>query len=153
MLRWSVSSLPMHIVRLDPVLRCLFDILTTRWATEDPWRDATLSAERIDVPSTEDQPIFMSNGFHCSDLRVRNAIDPTVAKVQEEALKYFDKWLATYEQPSPPKPTPPGHEHGHGPKPGHSHDAPKPGHGGPPKGGPKGGPKKTNAWFKSFGDA
>lgn len=68
----------------------------------DPWRDATVSAEGLHVASTSTQPIFLSDGFHCSDLSVRNAVaDPTVANVQTQALKYMATWLAEWKAPRP----------------------------------------------------
>ncbi|KAJ7596440.1 serine carboxypeptidase S28-domain-containing protein [Mycena floridula] len=67
-------------------------------AFRDPWRDATISAEGRNTPSTATQPIFLSDGFHCSDLGVKNAlVDPTVANVQTQALKFMAQWVPQYK--------------------------------------------------------
>lgn len=67
----------------------------------DPWRDATVSAETIHVPSTTSQPIALGDGFHTSDLSYRNAlVDPSIAAIQTEALSYFKKWLAEWKPTS-----------------------------------------------------
>ena len=51
-----------------------------------------MSADGINRQSTDTQPIAISDGFHCSDLRTNNAIDPTVKAVQDLANQYFTKW-------------------------------------------------------------
>lgn len=64
----------------------------------DPWRDATVSAEGLNVKSTPSQPIGFSDGFHCSDLSVRNAVvDSTVAAVQTQALASMKTWIAAWK--------------------------------------------------------
>lgn len=63
----------------------------------DPWRDATVSAEGLNVRSTSSQPIALSDGFHCSDLSYRNAlVDPTIDAVQKQALASIKTWLAAW---------------------------------------------------------
>jgi hypothetical protein len=70
----------------------------------DPWKDATVSAEGINVQSTPQQPIALGDGFHCSDLGAASgAIDPTIKAVQTKALASMKAWLATW------KPAKPGH--------------------------------------------
>ncbi|TFY55376.1 hypothetical protein EVG20_g9337 [Dentipellis fragilis] len=65
--------------------------------TGDPWRDATVSADNHTVASTPSQPIFVGDGFHCSDLKTSAAqVDPTIAKVQTAALGYMKTWLAEW---------------------------------------------------------
>ncbi|KAG7443164.1 uncharacterized protein BT62DRAFT_935498 [Guyanagaster necrorhizus] len=60
----------------------------------DPWRDATVSAQTVNVPSTASQPIALGDGFHCSDLLTPNGVvDPTVAAVQNQALGTMHTWL------------------------------------------------------------
>ncbi|KDQ17879.1 hypothetical protein BOTBODRAFT_63640 [Botryobasidium botryosum FD-172 SS1] len=59
----------------------------------DPWREATVSSDFINRASTPQNPIAVSDGFHCTDLGIGNAIDPTVAKVQQLALQYFTQWV------------------------------------------------------------
>ena len=61
---------------------------------QDPWREATISAESQNFVGTLLQPIEVSNGFHCSDLLVAERVDPTVAAVQDKALASFKVWLA-----------------------------------------------------------
>jgi hypothetical protein len=64
----------------------------------DPWKDATLSAEQHVVPSSPQQPIFVGDGFHCSDLITANgAVDPTVKAVQDASLKAMAKWLLEFK--------------------------------------------------------
>ncbi|KAG6835351.1 hypothetical protein H0H93_002272 [Arthromyces matolae] len=66
----------------------------------DPWRGATVSADGANVPSTDSQPIAVSDGFHCSDLATASgAVDATAREVQEKALQYMDIWLKSW-QPS-----------------------------------------------------
>ncbi|KAF8055883.1 serine carboxypeptidase S28-domain-containing protein [Lyophyllum atratum] len=67
----------------------------------DPWKDATVSAAGINVPSTAEQPIGLGDGFHCSDLLTSAGnVDATVRAVQVKALASMKMWLATW------KPTP-----------------------------------------------
>lgn len=107
-----------------------------------------MGAEGLNVDSTPDQPLTMSNGFHCSDLSVKNGqLDPTVGEVQKQGLAAFKVWLAEYDAGIVPPPTPsgppalpsgpPGGHHGHG----HHH--------GP---GPASSKKPVNAWNKMFAE-
>ncbi|KIK48996.1 hypothetical protein CY34DRAFT_429555 [Suillus luteus UH-Slu-Lm8-n1] len=63
----------------------------------DPWRGGTVSADGLNKPNTTSMPIYMSDGFHCSDLIADNAMDPTVAVVQDAALRYMKEWLAEWK--------------------------------------------------------
>ncbi|KAG5733082.1 putative serine protease K12H4.7 [Termitomyces sp. T112] len=64
----------------------------------DPWKDATVSATGVEVPSTDSQPIAVGDGFHCSDLLTRSGtVDATVRAVQTEALGFMKKWLASWK--------------------------------------------------------
>ncbi|GJE86471.1 serine carboxypeptidase S28 [Phanerochaete sordida] len=64
----------------------------------DPWRGATVSADAHFVPSTPEQPIAVSDGFHGSDLATSNAlVDPTVLAVQQQALRAMHGWLQGFE--------------------------------------------------------
>jgi hypothetical protein len=64
----------------------------------DPWKDATVSADGIYVPSTSQQPIGLSDGFHCSDLGTASGLaDPTVAAVQSAALAAMKRWLKEWK--------------------------------------------------------
>ncbi|KAG7441696.1 peptidase S28 [Guyanagaster necrorhizus] len=60
----------------------------------DPWRESTVSAVNSTAVSTDDQPIGLSDGFHCSDLVMALAApDDTVVAVQNSFLAYVGKWL------------------------------------------------------------
>jgi hypothetical protein len=64
----------------------------------DPWRDATISAEGLNVPSTADQPIGLGDGFHCSDLSTANGLaDPIILGVQKRALASISKWVSEWK--------------------------------------------------------
>jgi hypothetical protein len=66
----------------------------------DPWREATVSAQTVNVPDTPQQPIGLSDGFHCSDLSaVTGAADATVNAVQQKFLASIKRWLATEWKP------------------------------------------------------
>ncbi|KAG1811668.1 peptidase S28 [Suillus variegatus] len=63
----------------------------------DPWRESTVSADGLNEPDNPSMPIYEGDGFHCSDLITKNGIvDPTVAVVQEAALRYMKEWLAEW---------------------------------------------------------
>ncbi|KAF4598845.1 hypothetical protein EYR38_007253 [Pleurotus pulmonarius] len=66
----------------------------------DPWREATVSAQGLNVQSTDLQPIAVGDGFHCSDLSARSASDATIAAVQTHALASMKTWLATWKPTS-----------------------------------------------------
>ena len=64
----------------------------------DPWREATVSADGLFKPSTPNMPIFEGDGFHCSDMFIKDGIgDPTIANVQLEGLTYMHEWLAEWK--------------------------------------------------------
>lgn len=64
----------------------------------DPWRGATLSADGTNFQSTPEQPIAVSDGFHCSDLITDNgSVDATVKAVQKQALEAIHGWLQGFE--------------------------------------------------------
>ncbi|KAG2039995.1 serine carboxypeptidase S28-domain-containing protein [Suillus americanus] len=64
----------------------------------DPWRGGTVSADGLNKPNTTSMPIYMSNGFHTSDMIIDNGVmDPTIAVVQEAGLMYMKKWLAEWK--------------------------------------------------------
>ena len=37
-------------------------------STDDPWLEATVSADGLNATNTTMQPVYESDGFHCSDL-------------------------------------------------------------------------------------
>ncbi|EIW78768.1 hypothetical protein CONPUDRAFT_155499 [Coniophora puteana RWD-64-598 SS2] len=66
-------------------------------ALRDPWREATVSADGLNKENTTTQPIYESDGFHCSDLLIYNGvIDATILTVQEAGLAYMKEWLEAY---------------------------------------------------------
>lgn len=72
----------------------------------DPWRDATVSADNLNVPSTAQQPIGLGDGFHCSDLGTSAGVaDATILAVQKQALASIKGWLAVWKPSSNGKPT------------------------------------------------
>ncbi|KDQ17874.1 hypothetical protein BOTBODRAFT_104521 [Botryobasidium botryosum FD-172 SS1] len=69
---------------------------------QDPWREATVSSDYIRRASTQKNPIAVSNGFHCSDLSIKNGqADATVKKVQDLAVQYFAQWIKDYQTRNP----------------------------------------------------
>lgn len=101
----------------------------------DPWRDATLSADGLNVKSTPSQPIGEGDGFHCSDLLTSSNIDPTILAVQNEGLASMKKWIAAWKP----------HNNGLPVKTPRSVPAP------PQQAQPPAFIKPINAWFKKFG--
>ncbi|KAJ3985743.1 serine carboxypeptidase S28-domain-containing protein [Lentinula detonsa] len=64
----------------------------------DPWREGTVSADGLNIPSTASQPILVSDGFHASDLIVDfGEADPSVGAVQQRALEVFATWLSEWK--------------------------------------------------------
>jgi len=57
-----------------------------------------MSTTTRNLVGTPQQPIEISNGFHCSDLRMADGIDPTVAAVQDKAFASFKTWLAAWPE-------------------------------------------------------
>ena len=56
-----------------------------------------MSADGLEIPSTVSQPIFVSDGFHASDLIVDfGEADPSVGAVQQHALEIFSGWLSDW---------------------------------------------------------
>ncbi|KAG6850910.1 hypothetical protein H0H93_006736 [Arthromyces matolae] len=72
----------------------------------DPWKDATVSATQHTVQSTPEQPIYIGDGFHCSDLKTQaGVVDLTIKAVQDAALGYFKVWLSQWTpNPQPHSP-------------------------------------------------
>ena len=66
----------------------------TMAAIGDPWREATVSADGLNKANTTTEPIYESDGFHCSDLIARGGTaDATVLAVQMAGLAYMKAWL------------------------------------------------------------
>lgn len=65
----------------------------------DPYRDASVSAGGVHIPSPPDQPIAVSDGFHCSDLdTIEGVVDPTVKAVQQQGLAVMKEWIAEWKR-------------------------------------------------------
>ena len=76
-------------------------VLTSCFAG-DPWREATVSAEGLQIQSTSSQPIGLSNGFHCTDLGTKaGQVDATIGAVQQQALASMKDWLSAWVPTSP----------------------------------------------------
>ncbi|KAK2464510.1 hypothetical protein APHAL10511_003489 [Amanita phalloides] len=59
-----------------------------------------MSAERVTVESTAEQPIMLGDGFHTSDLGVNNAeVDESIQAIQTSALAYMKTRLAEWSAP------------------------------------------------------
>lgn len=64
---------------------------------EDPWREATVSADGVNIASTSSQPIVVGDGYHCSDLITSYGIaDVTIDTVQKNALASILTWMEAY---------------------------------------------------------
>ncbi len=60
-----------------------------------------MSADGLGILGTLLQPIFVGDGFHCSDLKVANAeADISVAGVQTQALLSMSSWLGDWKPSS-----------------------------------------------------
>ncbi|KAH8094951.1 serine carboxypeptidase S28-domain-containing protein [Cristinia sonorae] len=67
----------------------------------DPWRDATVSAKGLNIRSTPQQRIMLSQGFHCTDMSTANAAADTtgtIRAVQIQALADMNRWLKEYRR-------------------------------------------------------
>ena len=52
----------------------------------------------MNVTSTQDQPIHVGDGFHCSDLSTASGlVDPTILAVQQAALASIKVWIADWK--------------------------------------------------------
>ncbi|OAF60366.1 hypothetical protein VC83_03247 [Pseudogymnoascus destructans] len=71
----------------------------------DPWRTAGVSSEfRPGGPltSTEEIPvIIIPGGFHCSDLILKNYIDPGVKKVVDKEIEILKGWVGEWYEGKP----------------------------------------------------
>jgi len=70
-------------------------------ANRDPWREATVSSDYHVRQSTETQPIFVSDGFHCSDLITSFDVDQSVADVAALGVAYLGRWQQEWRQAHP----------------------------------------------------
>ena len=69
--------------------------------SDDPWRGATVSAEESNATSTATQPIFVHDGWHCSDLYADNGqVDLNISDVQTKGIAKMKDWIKAWEPPS-----------------------------------------------------
>ncbi|KAF8513795.1 serine carboxypeptidase S28-domain-containing protein [Gautieria morchelliformis] len=61
---------------------------------QDPWREATVSSDFHPRLSSPSQPIFVGNGFHCSDLLVEASVDPTIKVVTDAGVATLTRWIS-----------------------------------------------------------
>ena len=60
----------------------------------DPWRYATMAADGTTAKSTLQQPVALSDGFHCGDLSTSEGLaNPSIKAVQDQALAAIHGWL------------------------------------------------------------
>lgn len=85
-----------YVPSSDMICRsCFFYFFKNTVYTGDPWREATVSADGLGKASTATQPIYESDGFHCSDFFAKNGdVDESIRVVQMAALEYMKEWLA-----------------------------------------------------------
>ncbi|KAH9925851.1 peptidase S28 [Epithele typhae] len=63
----------------------------------DPWREATVAADGATNAGSTAQPHLLSDGFHCSDLLVREgAASAKVKAVQDQAVEIMKGWIAEW---------------------------------------------------------
>lgn len=66
---------------------------------DDPWRDATTSADGVIPPHIPQSHIGLHDGFHTSDLLTRNDVDATVVDVQQKGLAFIKETLSAWKPP------------------------------------------------------
>lgn len=108
--------------------------------TGDPWRDTTMSAKSQSPHVNALQQVYLTQGFHCSDLTLDTALDPTIVEVQRRTVQAMKIWLRSYR----PRTRPIG-------LPVQKPPRPSPWRPRPPTG-PKKNRKVVNAWMKGFGE-
>ncbi|RXW19276.1 hypothetical protein EST38_g6579 [Candolleomyces aberdarensis] len=65
----------------------------------DPWLEVTLSATEVNASGTDLRPIYLTNGFHGSDISHANAVvEPSVGEVWNQALTTFSRWVSEFER-------------------------------------------------------
>ncbi|TFK21622.1 hypothetical protein FA15DRAFT_672436 [Coprinopsis marcescibilis] len=63
----------------------------------DPWLGVSHSAPAVNITSTELQPIYLTDGFHCSDMsRINSRFDESIANVYREASTTFQSWVSDF---------------------------------------------------------
>ncbi|KAF9266345.1 hypothetical protein L218DRAFT_922990 [Marasmius fiardii PR-910] len=68
-------------------------------ARRDTWKEGSVSAEAVNIASTDSQPIYLSEGFHASDLLARfAAVNPSVASAQQTGLAAIRRWMQEWKQ-------------------------------------------------------
>ncbi|KAF4615694.1 hypothetical protein D9613_012558 [Agrocybe pediades] len=78
---WNVSSNRLFVVT----------------GSRDPWLYATFSAPSQNISSTDVRPINMGDGFHCSDLSVREGeFSQSIFNIQQKAITTFSAWVGNF---------------------------------------------------------
>ena len=64
----------------------------------DPWKEATVAADGCANSGSDTQPHLLSDGFHCSDMLVREgAASASVKTVQDSAVSYVAQWISEWQ--------------------------------------------------------
>ncbi|KAF9554962.1 hypothetical protein CPC08DRAFT_712435 [Agrocybe pediades] len=64
----------------------------------DAWLESTLSATQQNIASTDSRPIYLTDGFHCSDLSMASRFfDDSVRDVQDKAFATMKAWVAEFK--------------------------------------------------------
>ncbi|KAF5313669.1 hypothetical protein D9611_010202 [Ephemerocybe angulata] len=68
----------------------------------DPWLEVTHSAEEARIASTSTTPIFLTDGYHCSDLTALNTVSKSIADVYQSARTTFPAWMKDFKASDKP---------------------------------------------------
>lgn len=64
---------------------------------DDPWREATVAADGVASAGSDVQPRLLGDGFHCSDLLIREgAVSTKIKGVQDQAVQYMAQWIGEW---------------------------------------------------------
>ncbi|KAF8520564.1 serine carboxypeptidase S28-domain-containing protein [Gautieria morchelliformis] len=72
----------------------------SHWFLLTPSREATVSSDFHHRLSSPSQPIFVGNGFHCSDMVVMASVDPTIKVVMDAGVATLTKWVSQWPRSS-----------------------------------------------------
>ena len=73
------------------------NIISALHVLGDPWLEVTLSATEANTSSTDLRPIYLTDGFHCSDMTYVNAVvEPSLGEVWNQALTTFPRWVSDF---------------------------------------------------------
>ncbi|KAM5545186.1 hypothetical protein V8D89_001297 [Ganoderma adspersum] len=66
--------------------------------TRDPWKEATVAADECANWGSDSQPHLLSDGFHCSDMLIREGVaSASVKSVQDTAVSYIAQWISQWK--------------------------------------------------------